>query len=175
VFDSGRNGKIDLYTRPANGASQEELLYHDDLDKYPTSWSADGKYIAYEALGNGHYDEWVMPLFGDRKPYVFLKEKYNTRAGVFFPDGKWMAYTSLESGHRQVYVVAFPKPGGRFRLVYGDASVWSRKGKEILYLDDHRAHGVGRSHGARRQPGIGQAASSVSHSARGAWDFRGHG
>jgi eukaryotic-like serine/threonine-protein kinase len=137
VFDSGRNGKIDLYTRPANGASQEELLYHDDLDKYPTSWSADGKYIAYEALGNGHYDEWVMPLFGDRKPYVFLKEKYNTRAGVFSPDGKWMAYTSLESGHRQVYVVAFPKPGGRFLLGDGDAAVWSRKGKEILYLDDH--------------------------------------
>ena len=55
VFDSGRSGKIDLYTRPANGARQEELLYHDDLDKYPSSWSSDGKYIAYEAL-SGHYD-----------------------------------------------------------------------------------------------------------------------
>ena len=114
VFDSARNGKIDLYTRPANGARQEELLYHDDLDKYPFNWSLDGKYIAYEAISNGHFDVWVMPMFGDRKPFAFLQEKYNTRYPVFSPDAKWMSFTSTESGHSQVYVVAFPKPGGRF-------------------------------------------------------------
>jgi eukaryotic-like serine/threonine-protein kinase len=137
VFDSARAGKIDLYTRPANGARQEELLYHDDLDKYPGSWSADGKYIAYEALGNGHFDIWVMPMFGDRKPYPFLQEKYNIRYAVFSPDTKWMAYTSFEAGHGQVYLVAFPKPGGKFLVGDGFGPVWSGNGKEILYLDDH--------------------------------------
>jgi len=137
VFDSARNGKIDLYTRPANGARQEELLYHDDLDKYPISWSSDGKYVAYEAITNGHIDIWVMPMFGDRKPHAFLQEKYNTRYAAFSPDTKWMAYTSFESGHGQVYVVAFPNPGGRFLVGDGVGGVWSRNGKEILYLDDH--------------------------------------
>jgi len=137
VFDSGRNGKIDLYTRPANGARQEELLFHDDSDKYPSSWSADGKFVAYEDLLNGHYDVWVMPMFGDRKPYAFLHEKFNTRNGVFSPDGKWMAYESFEAGHSQVYVVAFPTPGGKFLVGDGNWAVWSRNGKEILYLDDH--------------------------------------
>jgi len=137
VFDSARTGKIDLYTRPANGARQEELLYHDDLDKYPSSWSSDGKYIAYEALANGHFDVWVMPMFGDRKPSAFLQEKYNTRYPVFSPDTKWMAFTSFAAGHSQVYVVAFPKPGGRFLVGDGLGAVWSRNGKEILYLDDH--------------------------------------
>jgi serine/threonine protein kinase len=137
VFDSGRNGKIDLYTRPANGAREEELLYHDDLDKYPSSWSSDGKYIAYEAVANGHFDVWVMPFFGDRKPYAFLHEKYNTRYPVFSPDAKWMAYTSFEAGHGQIYVVAFPKPGGKFLVGDGLGAVWSRNGKEIFYLDDH--------------------------------------
>ena len=137
VFDSGRNGKIDLYTRPANGARQEELLYHDDLDKYPSSWSSDGKYIAYEGLSNGHFDLWVMPMFGDRKPYPFLQEKYNIRYPVFSPDAKWIAYTSYEAGHGQVYVVAFPKPGGKFLVGDGIGPVWSRNGKEVLYVDDH--------------------------------------
>ena len=137
VFDSGRSGKIDLYTRPANGARQEELLYHDDLDKYPSSWSSDGKYIAYEGLSNGHFDLWVMPMFGDRKPYPFLQEKYNIRYPVFSPDAKWIAYTSYEAGHGQVYVVAFPKPGGKFLVGDGIGPVWSRNGKEILYVDDH--------------------------------------
>lgn len=137
VFDSAHNGKIDLYTRPANGARQEELLYKDDLDKYPSSWSADGKYILYETIGNGHFDLWVMPMFGDRKPYPFLQEKFNTRYPAFSPDGKWVCFTSFEAGHPQVYVVAFPKPGGKFLVGDGAVPVWSNNGKEILYMDDH--------------------------------------
>ena len=140
VFDSARNGKIDLYTRPASGASQEELLYHDDLDKYPSSWSADGKYIVYETVdrANGsHFDAWVMPMFGDRKPFPFLQEKYNVRYPAFSPDTKWLAFTSFEAGHSQVYVVAFPKPGGRFLVGDGSFPAWSSNGNEILYMDDH--------------------------------------
>jgi len=63
-----RNGKMDLHTRPANGARQEELLYHDDVDKYPGSWSADGKYIVYEGFAKNHFDTWIMHMFGDRNP-----------------------------------------------------------------------------------------------------------
>jgi dipeptidyl aminopeptidase/acylaminoacyl peptidase len=73
VFDSARNGKIDLYTRPASGARAEELLYHDEVDKYPSSWSSDGKYIVYETIDHSHFDSWIMPMFGDRKPYPFLQ------------------------------------------------------------------------------------------------------
>jgi Tol biopolymer transport system component len=137
VFDSARNGKIDLYTRPANGARQEELLYHDDSDKYAGSWSSDGKYITYEAIANTRIAIWVMPMFGDRKPFAFVQEKYNVRFPVFSPDTKWMAFTSFEAGHPQVYVVAFPKPAGKFLVGEGQEPVWSRYGKEILYLDDH--------------------------------------
>jgi len=137
VFDSARSGKIDLYTRPANGARQEELLYHDDLDKYVTTWSSDGRYIAYETVANNRIAIWVMPMFGDRKPFPFVQEKYNARFASFSPDTKWMSFTSFEAGHPQVYVVAFPKPAGRFLVGEGQLAVWSRKGKEILYLDDH--------------------------------------
>jgi eukaryotic-like serine/threonine-protein kinase len=137
VFDSVRSGKIDLYTRPANGSRQEELLYHDDLDKYPYNWSRDGKYVAYETISNGHFDIWVFPMFGDRKPFPYIQEKFNARYPTFSPDGKWMAFTSFESGHGQIYVVAFPKPAGRFLVGDGLQSIWSRGGKEILYVDDH--------------------------------------
>jgi eukaryotic-like serine/threonine-protein kinase len=137
VFDSARNGKIDLYTRPANGARQEELLYHDELDKYPSSWSFDGKYILYETIGNAHFDIWAMPMVGEHKPFPFIQEKYNTRYPAFSPDAKWVTFTSAESGHAQVYVVAFPKPGGKFLVGDGSVPVWSRGGEEIIYHDDH--------------------------------------
>ncbi|MGC2170244.1 MAG: protein kinase [Candidatus Sulfotelmatobacter sp.] len=137
VFDSARTGRVDLYTRPANGARDAQLLYHDNVDKYPYNWSLDGKYIAYETITNGHFDIWVIPTFGDRKPFAFLQEKYNVRYPVFSPDGKWMVFTSFESGHSQVYIVSFPKPGGRFLVGDGQEAVWNRDGKEISYLDDH--------------------------------------
>jgi len=124
-------------TRPANGARQEELLYHDDTDKYAGSWSSDGKYITYEVIANTRISIWVMPMFGDRKPFAFVQEKYNARFPVFSPDTKWMAFTSFEAGRPQVYVVAFPKPAGKFLVGEGQEPVWSRNGKEILYLDDH--------------------------------------
>ena len=138
VFDSARSGRVDLYTRPANGARQEELLYHDDLDKYPSSWSSNGKYVVYETISKNHFDIWVMPMQGEHKPQPFLQEKFNTRYPEFSPDTKWITYTSYEAGHGQVYLVAFPNPGGRFLVGDGVMGTWSRNGKEILYLDDHQ-------------------------------------
>jgi eukaryotic-like serine/threonine-protein kinase len=136
VFDSARSGKIDLYTKPANGAHDEELLYHDELDKYPSSWSADGKYIAYEAVHLAHVDVWVMPMFGDRKPFPFLQANHNSRYPAISPDVKWMAFTSNESGHNQVYIVGFPKAGGRFLVGDGFGPIWNRSGRELYYIDD---------------------------------------
>jgi hypothetical protein len=117
VFDSARNGKIDLYTRPASGARQEELLYHDDLDKYPSSWSVGWKihFLRNHRRAHGHFDIWVMPMFGDHKPFPFLAGKVQRRDTPNFRQTQ-NGFASLRSnlGTRQVYVVAFPKPGGKF-------------------------------------------------------------
>ena len=116
VFDSGRNGKIDLYTRPANGARQEELLYHDDIDKYPSSWSADGKYIAYEtAHANGplrcldHAD-----VRRSQALSLSSGKVQHPKSGLFAGREMGGLYESFESGHSQVYVVAFPNPAASF-------------------------------------------------------------
>ncbi len=137
VFDSTRTGTIDLYTKPADGSHQEQLLYHDDIEKYAMSWSSDGRYIAYEGVNNGHFDIWVVPMFGDHKPFPFVKEKYSARTPLFSPDAKWIAFTSNESGHTQIYIEAFPKPGGKFLVGDGFAAAWVRNGKELLFIDNH--------------------------------------
>ena len=46
---SDRKGHVDLYRRSANGVGAEEPLYPDNLDKRPTSWSADGNFLIYTA------------------------------------------------------------------------------------------------------------------------------
>ena len=137
VFDSQRSGRVDLYMKPADGSRPEELLYHDDIDKYPTSWSSDGKYVAYEGTDGAKLDVWVLPMFGERKPFKYLQSSGNTRTPRISPDGKWLAYDSTESGHTEVYVVAFPKPGGKFLVGSGNGAVWRGDSKELLYQDDN--------------------------------------
>jgi hypothetical protein len=48
VFSSTRNGGVhDLYMKPSNGASEEQLILATPEDKMATDWSPDGSYILY--------------------------------------------------------------------------------------------------------------------------------
>jgi Tol biopolymer transport system component len=136
VFDSASKGPIDLYIKPADGSKPEELLYADASNKYATSWSSDGKYVAYEAGLTGNLDVWVLPMTGERKPYAYLGKTGHTRTPRFSPDSKWIAYQSNESGHSEIYIVSFPAPGGKFLVGSGSAPIWKADGKEIYFLDD---------------------------------------
>jgi hypothetical protein len=44
-----RNGRFDLFRKSIDGGV-EELLYSDADDKYPTSWSPDGKFLLFDRL-----------------------------------------------------------------------------------------------------------------------------
>jgi Tol biopolymer transport system component/predicted Ser/Thr protein kinase len=140
VFDSARKGAYNLYQKPANGAHPEEPLYEDKASKYPTSWSSDGKYVIFDRSdpeGKTKYDLWVLPMFGDHKPFPFLQTQFDERLAEFSPDTKWVAYVSNESGREEVYAVSFPTPGGRFQVSAegGSNPKWRADGKELFYLD----------------------------------------
>jgi serine/threonine protein kinase/Tol biopolymer transport system component len=135
VFNSRRKGHLDLYQKASSGASTEEVLVEDGLDKYPLSWSPDGRFILYADRTNNNL--FVLPLFGDRKPFPFLKTQFNGVSAQFSPDGHWVAYQSNESGKFEVYVAPFPGPGGKWQISTGGGSLprWRRDGTEIFYLD----------------------------------------
>ncbi len=54
---------------------------------------------------------------------------------AFSPDGRWIAYVSDESGRAEIYVKAFPGPGGRWQVSTGGgtAPAWSRARRELLF------------------------------------------
>src|SRR5208283_4001503 len=104
---------------PRSSTPAEELLYSDGLDKYPTSWSPDGKFLLYTAesgLKSG-FDIWVFPLAAGAKPFPLLQTSVDGLNGQFSPDGRWVAYQSKESGPYEIYVIPFgPEgsvPGGK--------------------------------------------------------------
>jgi len=139
AFGSNRMGLNNmLFQKKSDGTGGEELLAESGNSKFPTSWSADGRFIAFNSTSEGKSNSelWILPLFGDRKPFVFLQTNSDVAEGRFCPRGGWIAYSSDESGRSEVYVTSFPDHQGKWQVSQSGGSMprWRRDGKELFYL-----------------------------------------
>lgn len=139
VFDSLRSGRVHPYQKSATGSGNEDQVDASSVPKYPTSWSPDGAFLVSNSpagsarTGN---DLWIVPLAGDRKPFVYLQTPFQETRAQFSPDGKWIAYGSTESGRFEVYVAPFPGPGRAWRVsaAGGNSPRWRRDGRELFFV-----------------------------------------
>ncbi len=139
AFWSNRKGGSHSYQKAANGTGNEEIILEGNTSERVRSWSSDGRYIAYERSDPGGkmgFGIWILPLFGDRKPFQFLQSQFNTITPEFSPNGKWMAYVSDDSGRNEVYAAPFPSGAGKWPVSTGGGRYprWRRDGKELFYL-----------------------------------------
>jgi len=131
------NGQEDVFLKPVSGGGGEQPLLMQKGDKEPDKWSPDGRFLLfdYRARQGEGYDIWVLPMFGDHKPFPFIQGKGNDAWAIFSPDGKWVAYSSDESGQTGIYVVPFPGPGGKWQVSKaGGAQAFWPRGKELFYV-----------------------------------------
>jgi Tol biopolymer transport system component/DNA-binding winged helix-turn-helix (wHTH) protein len=136
AFQSSRPGHpIAVRQTLSNQTGTDELLLEGpgNFTMTPSGWSADGRFIAYTTRGS---NIWVLPLFGDRKPFALADSPFTEGSAVFSPDGRWIAYTSNEGGEPDIYVQPFPGPGGKVRLSRdgGSHPLWRADGRELFYL-----------------------------------------
>ena len=163
VFDSNRKGHRDLYIKGSNGAGSEELLLETEQDKTANDWSRDGRFLLYSSLDpQTSRDLWVLPMEGDRKPFVFVNTRFDERSAQFSPDGHWVAYISNESGRFEVYVRPFSGTpsgvaGGQWQVSTsgGLEPRWRPDGRELYYIapDDKLMAAPIRTSGATFEPG----------------------
>jgi Tol biopolymer transport system component len=137
VFHSDRSGKFDLFEKVASGASVEQRLLATPQDKSPCDWSPDGRFLLYASddptTGS---DLWALPMVGDGKPFPVVKTGADEYEGQFSPDGRWVAYASNETGSNEVYIQAFPGPGGKKQASTngGVDPRWGIDGRELFYV-----------------------------------------
>ena len=131
---------------PVAAAGGEEQVSATRFD--PNSYSPDGRYLVYTILNaQTNRDIGVLPLFGDRTPFLFLHSMANEVHGRISTDGKWIAYTSDESGGfvNEIYIQRFPEGGQKVRVstAGGDQARWRPDGRELFYLSrDNRLMSV---------------------------------
>ena len=137
AFAGQRSGKISLRQQSINGTAADESLLESSGDFAPSDWSEDGRFIAYNDRSSATTsDIWVLPLFGDRKPFPVAQTAFNEAFAVFSPNGRWIAYGTNEAGQGNVYVQSFPVADGKYQVSRdgGTRPIWRRDGKELFYL-----------------------------------------
>jgi len=148
IFSSNRDGHYNLYRKLASGGKEEDALLKSSEDKFPASWSRDGRFLLYavddrKTKANIKANIWVLPMEGDHKPVPFASTEFNEYQARFSPDGHWVAYTSDESGRMEVYVRSFSmnpagtavEAGGKWLISSkgGSAPRWRSDGRELYY------------------------------------------
>ena len=115
--DPTKPDKWSVVVKSVRGEEPETRLLSVDPPAYGylTDWSPDGALLALNRPNpETRNDIWVISA-RDRSVRKILQTKAEDRDAVFSPDGRWMAYMSSESGRWEVYVRAFPGPGGAGR------------------------------------------------------------
>jgi Tol biopolymer transport system component len=124
-----------VWTKADGSDTQELELVRSDGLVSPSSWSSDGKALAYQSSIQTNRDLWIFEPGGNPRERAFVATPAEERAPVFSPDGESIAYVSNESGTNEIYVKRYPGPGGRVTISNGGGNepVWSRDGRELFY------------------------------------------
>jgi Tol biopolymer transport system component len=137
-----RASQFKMYIKASTGEGEEKLLLESKgVDQTVCGFSTDGRYLIYfegiAGLGDAE-DLWILPLFGDRKPFPYLKTHAGESSGQFSPDGRWIAYASNVSGRPEIYVSPFPWTGAKWQVSTsgGDVPRWRHDGKELFFLPE---------------------------------------
>ena len=108
-------------------------------DRYPTTWSPDGRYVAGVQQSPQRGTEFlVLPVTGSQPPLDFLRGAIGLSRFSFpriSPNGKWIAYASFESGRGELYISSFPSGAGKWQVSTGGSrdAVW-RHDRSVDFL-----------------------------------------
>jgi len=137
VFTSTQTGNRDIYEKASSGLGTSQLVFASkDQQKSVDDWSPDDRYVVYDTTSPGSL--WILPLFGDRKPFLFVQGSTEAREARFSPNGRYIAYTSNETGSYEVYVRTFPDPTSKWQVSSGGGAhpEWRHDGKELYFISN---------------------------------------
>jgi Tol biopolymer transport system component len=139
----GANG---IYSKPADGSGVTQLLWaiSGQVTMIPSSWTPGDKALVVDEQGTATRGDILLLRPGEKTPQPILATSANEYDPVLSPDGHWLAYVSDESGHDEVYVRAFPGPGGMWQISAGggNAPVWRKDGRELFYISGDKMMAV---------------------------------
>lgn len=140
VYAAAVEAHYNLYRIPAHPPYMATPLLANELDKLPTDFTPDGRFLLYTQLtadsASEKGDLWLMPMAESSNPLPLTETPFDEQEGRFSPDGRWIVYSSDESGTREIYVRSFAGPARQYRISWGGGHLpqWDCDGKRMYYL-----------------------------------------
>ena len=138
VFDSKRDGNLEIYTMGSDGRHQTRLTHHPAPDWNPV-WSPNGRQIAFSSERDGNEEVYVMDAEGGNK------RNLTRRPGIdgtpsWHPNGSQIAFVSDRGGKElgmQLDIFVMDADGGNVKQITRLESAmyprWSPDGKRIAF------------------------------------------
>ena len=150
----------DLFRKAADGRGEEAVVLKSEGLKLAGAITRDGRTLIYQArTTHSGWDIFTLPLTGDGKPVPFLQTPFNELLPALSPDDRYLAYQSNESGRPEIYVQAFPGPGGKWQIssAGGLEPRWRADGAVLYYrAPDQKVMAVDIGKGDTFTVGVGQ-------------------
>ena len=140
TFLSDRGGNIDVWSKPADGTREAELLLDLDANLATVDWSPDGEWLLLRT-STGSTETSARNILAwrpgvDSVPAPLFAAEYRVISPAVSPDGRWIAYASDETGRYEIYVRPFPDVSAGRWLVSIDGGrnpQWAHSGREIFF------------------------------------------
>ncbi|HUG87259.1 MAG TPA: protein kinase, partial [Actinomycetota bacterium] len=110
-------GRADIYLGSVLGMDTSAVLWQDELLKFPSSWTSDGRQLLYFANdGFSPWNLWRLPVEEGGAPGRMWESAFQHVFPTVSRDGRWLAYSSDESGRWEVYVTDFPESRRKWQV-----------------------------------------------------------
>ena len=133
AMDKGRRSLI-LYSIYDKTYS---VLYNKQPAFAPT-WSADGKWIAFDSGGGNNADIWRISVTGDSVEKIISHPKADWMP-AYSPDGKYLCFLSNRTGQFELWVYDLQK-NTETQITFDSKDIsrgsWSNDGKKIAYAQN---------------------------------------
>jgi serine/threonine-protein kinase len=128
-------GFLTVWWMAADGGGKAEQLMRGTSDVRGSSWTRDGKYLAFVDDPSPQADVKVLRM-ADRTVIPFAATKAREAFPEFSPDGRWLAYVSNETGRNEVYVRSFPDGLKTLQVSIegGISPAWAPNRRELFYF-----------------------------------------
>jgi Tol biopolymer transport system component len=129
-----------LYKKPTQTSGAEAPLSVSGTNTFASSFSMDGKVLAYSQTGAASKSDVWLLLEGEEKPKPFQTTALSEAGGEISSDGRWMAYMKNSSLKTEVYVAPIV-PGRAERQISVEGGVtpkWRRDGAELYFISDFK-------------------------------------
>ncbi len=169
----GRAECYHVLVRPADGTGSPDTIGRGVLP----SFSPDGRYLVYTALGGRAFAEWSLvgiPMEGERSPFTLVRGNPLVADGRVRPGGDLVAYMSNESGQWEVYLTRFPSGEGRWQISVagGEWPRWNAKGDRLYFAQGEDIMEVAVT--GTGTPTLGRPERLFTRPLTGLWTFSWH-